>query len=420
MSFDTSSAGHPSKTRSSLLFLSVLGLTVLGGGYYWQQAGSKDAGAPREAKRGQRGADEGPISVAVETARRGEFPVYLTGLGTVTALKTVTVRPRVDGELIRVLFDEGQMVKQGDVLLEIDPRPFQIQLQQAEGQLLRDQALLKNAEIDLERYKTLLEQDSIAAQQTATQEALVKQYLGTVTMDQAQVNNAKLQLDYARVTAPVAGRVGLRQVDQGNIVRANDANGLLVITQLQPIDVLFTLPEDKLQAAIRRWRSNPHIKVQALDRSGKALLAEGKLIAIDNQIDPSTGTIKLKARFDNHEQTLFANQFVNIKMQLESLPDAIQVSSAAIQHDNDGAYLFVAMPDNTIQQRRVTQGPVEADRVVIPANLQAGEAVVIDGLDRLKAGSKIDIARKDGVAVAANPDDQDHAEQKFRNRDAKI
>lgn len=396
------------KTRNkSRHWLAVLLTIAIGAtGFYWQQQHAGDQTTQASEKRGRkfRDLDDAPIPVAVKTVSRGDFPVYLSGLGTVTALKTVTVKPRVDGELIRVNYNEGQWVKSGEVLAEIDPRPFLIQLQQAEGQLLRDEALLKNAEIDRDRYQTLLEQDSIAAQQTATQAALVKQYQGNVEMDKAQVNNAKLQLSYAKVSSPIAGRVGLRQVDQGNIVHANDANGLVVITQLQPIDVLFTLPEDKLPAAIERWHSHPTIKVEAYDRSGKNKLAEGRLQAIDNQIDPSTGTIKLKAQFDNREQTLFANQFVNIKMQLDMLKDAIQVSAAAIQHDNNGAYVFVADSNHTVQQRRVDLGPTEGDQVVVLNNLAAGDTVVVDGLDRLKDGGKIDIAEKDGVAVAIKPD----------------
>jgi len=355
--------------------------------------------------RGYRDREDAPVPVAVKSAGRGDFQVFLNGLGTVTAQKTVVVKPRVDGELVRVHFSEGQMIKEGELLAEIDPRQFHIQLQQAQGQLTRDQALLQNAELDRERYQTLLAQDSIAAQQTAAQAALVKQYQGSVEMDQAQVENAKLQLAYAKVTAPISGRVGLRQVDQGNIVRANDANGLVVITQLQPIDVLFTLPEDKLPAAIRQWRANPDIKVEAYDRAGKTKLADGRLKAIDNQIDPSTGTVKLKAQFDNREQTLFANQFVNVRMCLETLKDAVQIPSAAVQHDSEGAYVFVADEISGVaRQRRIVLGPVEGDKVVVAANLAAGEAVVVDGLDRLKADGRIDVAEKDGVAVAAKPE----------------
>jgi multidrug efflux system membrane fusion protein len=354
--------------------------------------------------------------VAIETAGKGDFPVYLNGLGTVTALRTVTLKPRVDGELVRVAFSEGQMVKQGDLLAEIDPRPFQIQLQQVEGQLLRDEALLKNAEIDHARYQTLLEQDSIAAQQTVTQEAQVKQYQGLVVMDKAQVSNAKLQLSYTRLTSPIPGRVGLRQIDQGNIVHAGDANSLVVITQLQPISVVFALPEDKVQPVIQRWRSHEPVIVSAYDRAGKIKLAEGKLLAIDNQIDPTTGTLKLKAQFDNTEGTLFANQFVNVKMHLDTQRDVILVSSAAIQHDTQGAFVYVAKPDNTVQLRRVTMGPTESDKVVVQSNLAAGESVVVDGIDRLRDGGRVDISQKDGQAVAASPELLAKPDVKFRKR----
>ncbi len=344
-----------------------------------------------------------PSAVSIETAGKADFPVYLSGLGTVTALRTVTVRPRVDGELVRISFNEGQMLKEGDLLAEIDPRPFQVQLQQAEGQLLRDQALLQNAQLDHQRYQTLLKQDSISAQQTVTQESQVKQYQGSVEMDKAQVNNAKLQLSYARLTAPIAGRAGLRQIDQGNIVHANDDNGLVVITQLQPISVVFSLPEDKVQSIIQRWRNHEPVNVTAYDRMGKNKLAEGKLLAIDNQIDSTTGTLKLKAQFDNNDSALFANQFVNIKMHLETLKDVTEVSSAAIQHDTQGAFVYLITPDKTVQIRRITLGETEGDKVVIKEGLAANETVVIEGGDRLREGAQVDIAEKDGQAVAASP-----------------
>lgn len=386
---------------------SLLVLVVAATGFYFQNSLAAPDGKPEAGgHRGGRGHhdEDRPAVVAVETASKTDFPVYLNGLGTVTALRTVTVKPRVDGELVKVAFSEGQMVKEGDLLAEIDPRPYQIQLQQAEGQLQRDEALLKNAEIDHARYQTLLEQDSIAAQQTATQEALVKQYRGNVEMDKAQVNNAKLQLSYARLTAPIPGRVGLRQIDQGNIVHANDVNGLVVITQLQPISVVFTLPEDKVQAVVQRRRGNEAISIEAYDRAGKTKLAEGKLLAIDNQIDPSTGTLKLKAQFDNRDNTLFANQFVNIKMHLDTLSAVTQVSSAAIQHDTQGAFVYVVGPEKTVQIRRVTLGPTEGDKVAVLENLAAGETVVVEGTDRLREGGQVDVAQKDGQAVAASPE----------------
>jgi len=408
------------------LDLIVFLLVVATGGYFYlQKAGKSDTDKPasREAGRGgERGGrrfrdEDGPSIVSVETSSQGDFPIYLNGLGTVTALRTVAVKPRVDGELVKVAFTEGQLVKEGDLLAEIDPRPFQVQLQQAQGQLLRDEALLRNAEIDHSRYQTLLEQDSIAAQQTATQQTQVKQYQGNVEMDKALVNNAKLQLSYAHLTAPISGRVGLRQIDQGNIVHANDANGLVVITQLQPINVVFSLPEDKIQSVVQRFRSNQTVNVVAFDRAGKTQLASGKLLALDNQIDPNTGTLKLKAQFDNNDNRLFANQFVNIRMHLDTLHNVTLISSAAIQHDNQGPFVYVVNPDQTVQQRRVTIGGTEGEKVAILSNLAANESVVIEGIDRLRDGGKVDVAQKDGVAVAASPDSQAKPEGPFRKRD---
>jgi len=404
------------RRRAFLLPGSLIVLALIAAGFYFQHSSSPDEKSA--SKGGKRGHDEdAPAAVAIESAGKADFPVYLSGLGTVTALRTVTVRPRVDGELVRVVFSEGQMVKEGDLLAEIDPRPFQVQLQQVEGQLMRDEALLKNAQIDHDRYQTLLEQDSISAQQTMTQEAQVKQYQGIVEMDKAQVNNAKLQLSYARLTAPISGRVGLRQIDQGNIVHANDTNGLVVITQLQPVSVVFTLPEDNVQAVVQRWRSNEAVRVEAYDRAGKTKLADGKLLALDNQIDPTTGTLKLKAHFDNNERTLFANQFVNIKMHLDTLPGVTVVSSAAIQHDTQGSFVYVVGQEKTVQVRRITLGPTEGDKVAVLSNLAADETVVVDGVDKLHEGSRVDIAQKNGLAVAADPNMQAKPEGKSRKKD---
>ena len=407
-----------SRRRFYVLPISLLVLVIAVAGFYFQQSSTLPDGksVPGKGKHGFEEADA-PSAVSIETVTQADFPVYLKGLGTVTALRTVIVKPRVDGELVRIAYTEGQMVKQGDLLAEIDPRPFQIQLQQVEGQMLRDEALLKNAQIDHARYLTLLEQDSIAAQQTVTQEAQVKQYQGLVTMDKAQVDNAKLQLSYTRLTSPIPGRVGLRQIDQGNIVHANDTNGLVVITQLQPISVVFTLPEDQVQLVTQRWRSNEPVIVEVYDRAGKTKLAVGKLLAIDNQIDPTTGTLKLKGQFDNNEGTLFANQFVNVKMNLETLHDAVLVSSAAIQHDTQGAFVYVVNPDKTIQIRRVTLGATEAEKVVVQSNLSANEKVVIEGTDRLHEGSRVDITQQDGQAVAASSDTLTNPDAKLPKRD---
>ncbi len=348
--------------------------------------------------------DEPVIAVAAVAATQGDFPVYLTGLGTVTALRTVTVRSRVDGELIRVAFKEGQMVHEGDLLAEIDPRAFQVQLMQAEGQLLRDQALLKNAEIDLVRYRTLLDQDSIAAQQTVTQESLVKQNQGTVDIDRGLVANAKLQLSYARITAPITGRLGLRQVDQGNIVHATDATGLAVITQIQPIAAVFTLPEDNLPSVMKPFRSGEGLAVEAYDRRGKIKLADGLLLAVDNQIDPSTGTVKLKAQFANEDSALFSNQFVNIRMKMETLRAVTIIPTAAIQKGTQGTFVYVLKEDQTVTVRPLTLGPTEGEKVAVLSGLQPKEQVIVDGADKLRENIKVKlISRQSEASNDATP-----------------
>jgi len=338
---------------------------------------------------------ESDVAVAAVAAIQGNFPVYLTGLGTVTALRTVTVRSRVDGELVRVAFKEGQTVKVGELLAEIDPRAFQVQLMQAEGQLLRDEALLKNAEIDLVRYKTLLEQDSIAAQQTITQESLVKQHKGTVAIDRGLVANAKLQLSYARITAPITGRLGLRLVDQGNIVKASDANGLVVITQTQPIAVVFTLPEDELQAVMKQFRSGEGLAIEAYDRSGKNKLAQGQLLAVDNQIDTTTGTVKLKAQFGNEDGALFSNQFVNIKMLMDTMQSVTIIPTAAIQRGTMGSFVYVVKEDQTVSVRPLTLGPTEGEKVAVLKGLQPNEQVVVDGADKLRENMKVKLITRE-------------------------
>lgn len=330
-----------------------------------------------------------PAAVVVKTAWQGELPVYLSGLGTVTGLRTVTVKPRVDGELIRVHFKEGTFVKAGDLLAEIDPRPFQVQLMQAEGQLMRDEALLKNAQLDSQRYQTLLAQDSIAAQQVATQAALVEQYQGIVATDKGLVANAKLQLNYAKIIAPISGRLGLRGVDQGNVVKAADPNGLVVITQTQPIAVVFTLPEDQIPAVMKHPQTGKALVVEAYDRSGKILLAQGELLAVDNQIDVNSGTVKLKAQFANENSGLFANQFVNIKMQVETLHKAIIVSSAAIQSGNAGPFVYVVKDSETATVRPVKLGAVHGETVAVLEGLQAGELVVVEGADKLRENAQV-------------------------------
>jgi multidrug efflux system membrane fusion protein len=345
--------------------------------------------------------DFSTVAVVAEPARQGDFPIYLNGLGTVTALNTATIRSRVDGELIRVAFQEGQVVREGDLLAEIDPRPFQAQLMQAEGQLLRDEALLKNAQLDLERYQTLLEQDSIAAQQTATQEALVRQYRGTVETDRGLIADAKLQLTYTRITAPFTGRLGLRLVDKGNIVKTSDTNGLVVLTQIQPITVVFTLPEADLPAVMKRLRAGETLPIEAYDRSGNTRLSLGKLVAVDNQIDIATGTIRFKAQFDNKDHALFPNQFVNVRMTVDTLRDVTIIPAAAIQRGTPGAFAYVVKEDKTISVRPLKLGPAESEKVAVLEGLKPGEQVVVDGIDKLREGARVELFNREPARPAS-------------------
>jgi len=381
--------------RTGKLILVLVSLALVAGAAWWVyreywSAGASSAPVPLQKGRGG-AAGGGPTPVVGAPAVLGSVDIVMSGLGTVTPLRTVTVRSRVDGELVRVLFQEGQLVKEGELLAEIDPRAFKVQLEQAEGQLARDRALLENAKLDLQRYQTLFKQDSIAKQQVDTQLSLVRQYEGAVRVDRSQIDNAKLQLAYTRITAPVAGRVGLRLVDQGNIVRSGDANGLLVITQLQPVAVLFTVPQDSVPVVMRRLQSGEQIPVEAWDREQKTKLADGLLVSADNQVDPTTGTVKLKAQFGNEDAGLFPNQFVNVRMKLDRLVDVVTIPPAAVQRGSQGLFVYVVRPDNTVTQRVVKLGPAETQRVAVSDGLAAGEVVVVDGMDRLRPGAQVEV-----------------------------
>jgi multidrug efflux system membrane fusion protein len=382
------------RTTKIVFGIVLVAALAVGGYYYWQwrmtPSPAAAAGATKGGARGGPGA--GPTPVVATAATQGDIDVIVNGLGTVTPLRTVAVKSRVDGELVRVLFEEGQLVKEGQLLAEIDARPFQVQLQQAQGQLARDRALLENAKLDLERYNTLFQQDSIAKQQVDTQASLVRQYEGAVRVDASQVDNARLQLAYARITAPISGRLGLRQVDPGNIVHAGDTNGIVVITQLEPISVLYTVPQDLLPSVMKRLQSGDQIAVEAWDREQKTKLGDGMLASADNQVDPQTGTVKIKARFDNSDHALFPQQFVNVRMKLDTLHDTVIVPAAAVQRGSQGMFVYLVQPDQTVALRTVKLGPADGQRQSIAEGLKPGDLIVTDGTDRLRPGSQVQVA----------------------------
>jgi multidrug efflux system membrane fusion protein len=330
-----------------------------------------------------------PISVVTATAKAGDQRIYLTGLGSVVGFKTVTLRTRVDGELMRVAVGEGQMVSAGDLIAEIDPRPFQVQLEQAEGQKERDVALLENAKLDAERYRILYSQDSIPKQQLDTQIALVKQDEAIVKADQAAIDNAKLQLTYTRITSPINGRIGLRQVDPGNIVHAADQNGLAVITQLQPITVIFSIPQDNVPQVMKKLRAGRRMLVEAWDRDLKNKISNGSLLTIDNQADVTTGTVRFKATFANDDNALFPNQFVNARLLVDVKRGAVLVPVTAIQRGPETTFVFVVDKDDTVQTRNVVTGTIEAGMASVDRGLSPGETVVIEGVDKLQHGAKV-------------------------------
>ncbi|MDN7878365.1 MdtA/MuxA family multidrug efflux RND transporter periplasmic adaptor subunit, partial [Burkholderia aenigmatica] len=332
-----------------------------------------------------------PQPVQVASATQGEMPIVLSALGTVTPLANVTVKTQLSGYLQSVSFQEGQIVKKGDVLAQIDPRPYQVSLENAEGTHARDSALLATARLDLKRYQTLLSQDSIASQTVDTQASLVKQYEGAVKTDQAAIDSAKLNLTYARITAPVSGRVGLRQVDPGNYVTPGDANGLVVITQLQPMSVIFTTSEDNLPQIIKQVNAGQKLSVTAYNRNNTVPLETGSLATLDNQIDTSTGTVKLRANFDNKEGMLFPNQFVNTRLLVDVMRNATIVPTSAVLTGSIGQFVYVVKPDNTVTVRKVATGPVDGERTSIVSGVAIGERVVTDGSDRLREGAKISI-----------------------------
>jgi multidrug efflux system membrane fusion protein len=342
--------------------------------------------------------------VTAEPARKTDLNVRILALGTVVPLNTVTVRSRVDGQLQKIFFDEGHEVEAGAALADIDPRPFEAQKQQAEALLAKDASLLENARLDLERFNTLLAQDSISKQQADAQQSLVRQYEASLKVDQAQIDTAALQLTYAHIAAPISGRTGLRLVDAGNIIHASDTGGLVVITQLRPISVVFSIPQDALPKVLKRFKTDEPMTIEAFDRDGRTQLATGKLVTIDNQIDPSTGTVKLRAEFPNDDETLFANQFVNVQLIAEQLEGATVVPSAAVQRGAVGTFAYVVTnkdEQKTVSVRQIETGPSERGMVAIAKGIAPGDLVVVDGVDKLREGSTVELVSRSTEAPGA-------------------
>jgi len=401
-SIGSSTTAKP-RSRRRLVLTSFLVLLCLAAVVWWTRQGS----GPQQGGGGRNGA---PMSIVPEVVGKGDIGINLNALGTVTSLATVTVRTQISGYLMRVVFKEGDEVKKGDLLAEIDSRPYEATLAQAKGQLARDEAMLKGAQVDLTRYQGLAAQNAVPHQTLDTQIALVAQDQGTVEADKAAVKSAEVNLQYTRIVSPLDGRVGLRQVDQGNYVTPGDANGLVVITQLQPISVLFTVPEDNLQAISKRIQSGAVLPATALDRSGANKIADGTLQTFDSQIDQTTGTIKLRAQFPNEDRALFPNQFVNIRLLLDTHKDVTTISTAGVQRGVPGTFVYLISDDSTVSVRPVQLGITDDDRVEVLSGLKPGERVVIDGADKLRDGAKIiirseaDANKPQGTDKSQGPD----------------
>jgi membrane fusion protein, multidrug efflux system len=374
--------------RLGLLILVVVAVTV-GWWIYGRQP------APQPARQN---ASAAAMPVVAAPAVTGDIDIKLNGLGTVTSLATVTIRSQISGQFVRIAYQEGQMINKGDLVAEIDSRPYELALAQAQGALERDQALLQTAELDLKRYQDLAKTNAIPRQQLDTQVSLVAQDKGLVIADQAQIDTQKLNIAYCHIIAPITGRAGLRLVDPGNYVTANDATGIVVLTQLRPISVIFTVAEDNLPQIVKRLRAGATLPVTAFDRSGAVKLATGVLKTLDNQIDTTTGTLKLRAEFANEDDGLFPNQFVNVELLIDTLHDATVVPTSAIQRGAPGTFVYLVSADNTVAVRPVTLGPASAERVAIQAGLAPGDRIVVDGADKLRSGARVVVRNAEGGA----------------------
>jgi multidrug efflux system membrane fusion protein len=391
------SVAKPARSRGRFVVTSILLLLIVAGIVWW----SRQAGTPQQAGGGRNAA---PMSIVPETVGKGDIGITLNALGTVTSLATVTIRSQISGYLMQIDFKEGDDVKKGDLLAQIDSRPFEATLAQAKGQLARDEAMLKGAQVDLTRYQGLAAQNAVPHQTLDTQVALVAQDQGTVEADRAAVKSAEVNLQYCRILSPLDGRVGLRQVDQGNYVTPGDTNGLVVITQLQPISVLFTVPEDNLQAISKRLQAGAVLPAIAYGRGGANKIAEGTLQTFDSQIDPTTGTIKLRAQFPNESRTLYPNQFVNIGLLLDTHKDVTTMPTAGVQRGVPGTFVYLVNADSTVSVRKVVLGVTDGDRVEVTSGLVPGDRIVIDGADKLRDGAKINVrAEADTNVPSAGP-----------------